>query len=91
MSPIPNVAASRAFLKVHSFFPDHQSLSAAGIRGGGRFGVRGRSPTHVQVIRRIEAAISSGSKTFFQSGCMSCGLPNWIALLQASENTPGFH
>ncbi len=37
---------------------------------------------------RMLSAISRSSKTFFQSSRMSMGLPNWIALLQASEKTP---
>ena len=41
-----------------------------------------------QVMRRMLSAISSGSKTFFQSSRISAGLPNSIALLQASEKTP---
>ena len=41
-----------------------------------------------QVILRIDAVISSGSNTRFQSSRISTGLPNWMALLQASENTP---
>ena len=39
----------------------------------------------VYVILLIEAAISSGSKTRFQSSRISMGLPNWMALLQASD------
>lgn len=41
-----------------------------------------------QVIRRMLAAISSGSKTRFQSSRIRTGTPNSIALLQASENWP---
>ena len=39
-------------------------------------------------MARMLSAISSGSNTRFQSGCISFGLELVIALLQVSENTP---
>ena len=66
--------------------PSRTLPGTAGTLGAGS---GGRCPPENQVMRWMLAAISAGSNTRFQSSFISTGLPNSMALLQASENTPG--
>src|SRR5690242_19533219 len=76
--------AGDAFLEHDFLFAARSSCRAAltlvQCSGGSE-----QAGTGVQVVRRMLAAISSGSKTRFQSSRISIGLPKVIALLQSSE------